>query len=160
MFRFAKYQIISAILIFQNICKRILTNAPEAVFAAIEVELLLLVDEAGRPIGHHWFPFNMWTAQCTMYNVHCTLLQLYNVHCYYSFTCLLLFHTAKNEVKQTWSAEADKGQDFSSVKGGRPHRHLISFLFLKFFSPSMSKYMSKKPSRFLKHLPCFLWKQE
>ena len=55
--------------IFSNISKnigekKILTNAPVAVLAAIEVELLLLVNKAGSPIGHHWLPFNKCSAQC------------------------------------------------------------------------------------------------
>ena len=38
---------------------QILTNAPVAVFAAIEVDLLLFVGKAGRSIGHHWLTFHV-----------------------------------------------------------------------------------------------------
>jgi len=34
-------------------------NAPVAVFAAIEVDLLLLVCKAGCSIRHHWLPFDV-----------------------------------------------------------------------------------------------------
>ena len=44
--------------------KQILTNAPVAELAAIEVDLLRFVRKAGSPIGHHWLSFNILYSLC------------------------------------------------------------------------------------------------